>query len=146
MRVAARLMLYPLLLTGLVAGCKSVPTAPDATLAMGKFAGDLQVLTPSTSVTVLPAVRITDQAFNTVAGVTVTFSVASGGGTVTGGTAITDANGVARVGGWTMGPTAGTNSLSAAAKDVTGSPAVFIANTSTPGGGKPGDDPFLKQP
>ena len=39
-----------------------------------------------------------------MADVTVTFTVTAGGGTVTGGTTTTDAQGIATVGGWTLGP------------------------------------------
>ena len=41
-------------------------------------------------------------------GVSVTFAVATGGGSVTGGSATTDATGIATVGSWTLGTTAGT--------------------------------------
>jgi len=56
---------------------------------------------------------VTDQNGHPVAGVTVTFSVTAGRGTVTGATQVTDANGIATVGSWTLG-TAGVNELQAA--------------------------------
>ncbi|RFF32403.1 MBG domain-containing protein, partial [Wenzhouxiangella sediminis] len=75
----------------------------------------------------LPTVRVTDSQDNPVSGVTVSFSVASGGGSVTGATQVTDANGQAQVGGWTLGSDA-TQTLEAAAPGLTGSPVVFTAN------------------
>ena len=50
---------------------------------------------------------VSDAHGNPVTGVSVTFSVASGGGTATGTAAVTDASGIATVGGWTLGATAG---------------------------------------
>src|SRR5439155_7392950 len=49
-----------------------------------------------------------------VAGVQVTFSVTAGGGSITGATQVTDANGVATVGTWTLGASTGLNELQAA--------------------------------
>ena len=60
-----------------------------------------------------------------VSGVSVAFS-ASGGGTVGAGTVVTDANGLAQTT-WKLGPTAGAQTLSAAATGLTGSPVTFNA-------------------
>lgn len=60
-----------------------------------------------------PAVQLKDQYGNPIVGATVTFAVATGGGTVTGGTATTDATGTATVGGWTLGIEPGTQTLRA---------------------------------
>jgi len=77
-----------------------------------------------------PAVIVEDAGGHPVAGVTVIFSVTSGGGTVTGETQVTDASGVATVGGWTLG-TDGTqtNTLTATAQatGVSGNPVTFTA-------------------
>lgn len=56
------------------------------------------------------------------------FTVGSGGGSITGGEATTDPNGVARVGSWTLG-SAGTNTLIAtvAGEGITGNPVTFTA-------------------
>lgn len=61
-----------------------------------------------------PAVLVTDEHGNPVAGAVVEFSVATGGGTVTGSTQTTDASGSARVGSWTLGTEAGVQTLRAA--------------------------------
>jgi hypothetical protein len=69
--------------------------------------------TPGTQVTELPSVLLSDQKGAPVAGTVVTFTVTAGGGTVTGATATSNASGIATVGGWTLGPAAGANTLSA---------------------------------
>jgi hypothetical protein len=57
----------------------------------------------------------------------VTFAVASGGGTIVDANTVTDANGYAAVRQWTLGLTAGTNSLTATAGTLSGSPVTFTA-------------------
>jgi hypothetical protein len=69
---------------------------------------------PGAQVTQLPSVLVSDARGNPLAGVPVTFTVTSGGGTVTGGSATSDASGFATVGSWTLGTGAGANTLSAA--------------------------------
>jgi hypothetical protein len=68
---------------------------------------------PGTQVTELPSVLLSDQSGVPVAGATVTFTVTSGGGAVTGAAATTNASGIATVGAWTLGTAAGANTLSA---------------------------------
>ena len=80
-----------------------------------KIAGDNQEALVGTNVTTDPRVRVTDANDNPVAGVTVTFAVASGGGSITGATPTTNASGEAAVGSWKLGSTAGTNTLTASA-------------------------------
>ncbi|HEU4641454.1 MAG TPA: filamin/ABP280 repeat domain-containing protein [Gemmatimonadaceae bacterium] len=109
--------------------------APGAPASEVKVAGDNQSATVGTAVAIAPSVRVTDAFGNNVPGVTVTFAVQSGGGSVTGATPTTDANGVATVGSWTLGPTAGTNTLSATAAGLSGSPVTFTATATTSGGG-----------
>jgi adhesin/invasin len=92
--------------------------------------GNNQTAAATTAVSVAPSVKILDAFGNAVSGVQVTFAVASGGGTVTGATATTDASGVAKVGGWTLGPIAGGNTLTAVATGLTGSPVTFAATAS----------------
>jgi hypothetical protein len=55
---------------------------------------------------------------NGVVGVTVTFAIASGGGTLTGGTAVTGTGGVAIGPAWTLGPTPGVNTMTATLSGV----------------------------
>jgi adhesin/invasin len=88
-----------------------------------------QTATVNTAVAVAPAVLVTDGEGNPVSGIPVTFDVGSGGGSVTGGNATTGADGIARVGTWTLGRNAGANTLEATVEglDLEGSPATFTA-------------------
>ena len=97
-------------------------------------AGDGQSAAVATSVATRPAVLVRDAGGTPVAGVAVTFAVASGGGSVDGGDATTGADGVAAVGAWTLGGTLGSNTLTATvqADAVSGNPVTFTA-TATPG-------------
>lgn len=79
-----------------------------------KTAGDNQTADDGTAVAVPPAVTVRDANGNPVAGVGVIFAVGMGGGTVSSGSQVTDASGVATVGSWTLGAT-GPNTLTATA-------------------------------
>lgn len=87
---------------------------------------DGQAGTIGQAVPTRPAVEVRDVTGNPVAGATVTFTVTAGGGSLTGGAAVTDASGVATVGSWTLGPSAGVNTLTASLAALT--PVVFTAN------------------
>jgi adhesin/invasin len=76
-------------------------------------AGDGQTATHGTAVATPPSVIVRDQFNNVVGNASVTFAVASGGGSVTGASAVTTAGGIATVGSWTLGPAPGTNTLTA---------------------------------
>ncbi|HEY0997590.1 MAG TPA: Ig-like domain-containing protein, partial [Gemmatimonadaceae bacterium] len=88
-------------------------TTAGAPASMAKHAGDAQSATAGTAVPVAPAVKVLDAFGNRVPGAVVTFAVASGGGSITGGSTTTDANGVATVGSWTLGGVPGANTLTA---------------------------------
>ncbi len=88
---------------------------------------DNQIATAGSAVAIPPSVIVRDAANNGVPGVSVTFAVASGGGSITGAVATTDANGIAKVGGWTLGTTMGSNALTATATGLTGSPVTINA-------------------
>jgi adhesin/invasin len=64
--------------------------------------------------------------------VQVTFAVASGGGSVSGATPSTNGSGIATVGSWTLGPTAGTNNntltATASGSGISGNPVTFTAS------------------
>ena len=85
---------------------------------------------PGTQVAELPSVVVRDQNGAAVGGVHVTFTVTSGGGSITGGNATSNASGIATVGSWTLGTTPGVNTLTA----TTGSlPAItFTAQSADP--------------
>jgi hypothetical protein len=72
-----------------------------------------------------PSVVVRDAFGNPVAGVMVSFAVSAGGGNVSGGDGPTDAGGLAAVGSWTLGTTAGENAVTATAAGL--APVVFTA-------------------
>jgi adhesin/invasin len=94
-------------------------------------AGNNQSATVGQQVTTPPTVRVRDVSNNAVANVDVDFAVESGGGSVTQHNQNTDNSGLAAVGSWTLGTTAGSNTLSATSTGLTGSPVIFTA-TGTP--------------
>lgn len=95
------------------------------------LAGDGQSADIGSAVATPPAVRILDAANIPVPGFTVTFTVTGGGGSMNGGdatsTVTTNSNGVASVGSWTVGTTPGTNTITATASGLQGSPVTFTA-------------------
>lgn len=99
----------------------TVNAAAAAASAIAPVAGAAgQSAAAGSAVAVAPGVRLTDQFGNPVAGTAVTFAVASGGGTITGGpTVTTNAQGVAQLGGWTLGGTAGAQRVTATAGTLT---------------------------
>ena len=88
--------------------------------------GNNQTATVSTAVAVAPSVLVRDFQGNAVSGVSVTFAVRSGGGSVTSATVLTNAGGVATLGSWTLGAPAGQNVLAATA---VGLPTVIFTAT-----------------
>jgi hypothetical protein len=90
-------------------------------------AGNDQGAAPGTTLPQAPSVLVRDAFNNPVAGVAVQFAVTGGGGSVTGATATTNANGTASVGSWTLGAVAGTNTLTATFPGTGLAPVVFTA-------------------
>jgi adhesin/invasin len=90
--------------------------------------GNNQTVTVASPVVTRPAVKVADAGGNGVAGVSVTFAIVGGGGSITGGTLLTGSDGIATVGSWTLGNIAGTNSMTATASGLVGSPLTFTAN------------------
>jgi hypothetical protein len=66
-------------------------------------------------VSVNPSVLVTDAENRPVPGLAVTFSIVSGGGSLTGATQTTNASGIATLGAWTIGPSFGIKTLRASA-------------------------------
>jgi hypothetical protein len=116
-----------LLLLGSVslAGCGG-DTHPRVPTTFTKVS-DNQTAVVGKAVAIPPTVAILDANGNGIAGIEVTFALASGGGTLTGSTATTNAEGRAAAGSWIMGTTSGFNTLTAAAVNVPGSPVTFNA-------------------
>jgi adhesin/invasin len=108
----------------------TVTVTPGAASTVQVVAGDAQSAAVNSAVATAPRVRVADAFGSGVAGVSVTFAMASGGGTVTApATVVTDAAGEAAPGGWVLGPAAGANTLTATASGagLTGNPVTFTA-------------------
>jgi len=84
---------------------------------------------PGAQVSEPPSVLVKDENGNPVSGVPVTFTVTSGGGSVTGNHPTSNASGIATVGSWTLGATSGTNTLVATASNHS---VTFTANGADP--------------
>ncbi len=96
----------------------ALATGPGGATTMTIAAGNGQTTLAGTAVPLPPAVLVTDTAGMPVVGVTVTFSVISGGGTVEEAEPATDEAGVATVGAWILG-SPGTNTLQASLAGLT---------------------------
>jgi hypothetical protein len=78
-----------------------------------------------------PSVIVKDKFGDPVAGVAVTFAVTAGGGTIAPTSAVTTgADGKATLTSWTLGPGGGTNTVTASATGLAGSPVTFNATVS----------------
>lgn len=130
-----RRALHAAVFGAVVMGCNNVPSAPAPPSAqtpaeVAAVAGNGQTAPIGSAVPIRPAVRVTDAAGSPVGGVSVSFSVTAGGGSVAGSPATTDANGLATVGNWTLGNSVGSNALSA---QVAALPAVTFTATAISG-------------
>ena len=101
--------------------------------ALWTVAGNSQFAVVGTAVAIRPRISLTDAFGNAIVGQTVTFTPGQGSGTITGGTQVTDAAGMATVGSWSLGPNAGSNFLNVSAGSLAsqflgiGVPAVVAA-------------------
>ena len=101
------------------------PLTISAVVSAGKpahidiTAGNTQTGAVGSTVATRPSVKVTDAGGNPVPGASVVFSVTGGGGTLTGGVTTTDAQGIATVGSFQLGSTAGTNTVTAQVVDPT---------------------------
>ena len=140
------------LVSGMLGACGgSGPTSPppppppppvDTARNVAVHAGAGQSAPAGQPVPIPPAIRVTNGAGAPVSGMTVTFAVTAGGGSVTGGTATTGSDGVAAVGSWVLGAV-GANALAATVTGATtGSPVSFTA-TGQPVIVQPGADTTL---
>ncbi len=97
--------------TGLTPGTATATGVAGPAAAIIPTAGNAQFAIVGHSVPIAPTARVTDAFGNPVSGVTVTFAVQGGGGSVTGATPISGADGRATLGSWTLGTGAGQNTL-----------------------------------
>lgn len=109
----------------------TVAVVPGPPTALAIVAGDGQTAVAGSAVVTPPAVRVTDAFGNPISGFAITFAVASGGGTITGGAATTNASGIATIGNWTLGTTAGPNTLTASGAGLTPASVTFTATGGT---------------
>jgi hypothetical protein len=110
MQVTADPLFTPVLFTSV-----GLP-GPAASMA-GAFGTSTQQVPAGSTVPTRPGVIVRDRFENRAPGVAVKFSVIGGGGRVTNEIVTTDANGVAQVGSWTLGPVAAENTLAASVGD-----------------------------
>ena len=102
------------------------PTPAQVVAVTGAAA---QTATVGTAVPIVPTVRVVSNQGQPMAGVTVAFTV-TGGGSIGAASAQTNAEGIASPGSWTLGPTAGANTLVATVGTLS---ATFTATgTTTP--------------
>jgi hypothetical protein len=92
-------------------GPPGVPAVGAVTQSL-RWAGNATEALAGQAVTVPPTVQVKDLNGQPVAGITVTFAVATGGGTLVGANAVSNADGLARPSSWTLGA-AGAQSVTA---------------------------------
>jgi adhesin/invasin len=125
-------------LTVTAAGSTSIQitatAGPPQIASLAVSAGNNQSGTAGSNLPTAPSVVARDASNNAVEGVTVFFTVMSGGGTVTNSSAVTNAQGIASAGTWRLGAATGSHLLSAQVPQsgVAGNPVVFTA-TATAG-------------
>ena len=105
----------------------AVVTVAAAPRTVAIQAGDAQTAAAGAAVTTPPSVIVRTAAGAPVAGVNVVFEVMTGGGSVTGATTTTNAQGIATVGSWVLGTTPGPNTLRATANGTTNGSVTFTA-------------------
>ncbi|HEU4559394.1 MAG TPA: leishmanolysin-related zinc metalloendopeptidase [Longimicrobium sp.] len=116
--------------SGAATGAVGVQVAQVAT-ALQKFSGDTQTGAISGLLAAPVRVRVLDRLGAGVAGQTVTFTITTGGGTVSSATAVSEADGTAAVS-WTLGASAGAQTVTATLNgSSTVTPAVFTATATT---------------
>lgn len=108
-----------------LAGCEVGSGPPPIPASLSISVGSDQSATVGTPVPVSPGVTVLRTKGRPLGGQTVVFTMASGGGHVTGGVAITDKAGFAQVGTWVLGPNAGPQMLQARVPEL--APILFTA-------------------
>ncbi len=124
---------------------------PPHTYTITKFGGDSQVGAAGTALGAVLVVYVKDERDSSVAGATVTWTAATGGGNVASATSQTDLDGHATIQ-RTLGPAAGFQTTTASLSGATGSPITFTsisqiqgAFTIAPGTGSGQSDTVLAQ-
>lgn len=128
-------MLWTMALAAAVAGCnKSDPADPTIPAKMVLVDGQPQTGQSGTAAVAPLRVKVTNLAGDPVAGITVTWAVAAGGGAVSNATTETSSEGIASVT-FTYGQV-GEQTITATIPGLSGSPQTFtLTATAPPGGG-----------
>ncbi len=106
----------------------AITTVAGAATQIAVNAGNNQSAPVSTAVAIPPSVIVKDVNNNPVSGAPVNFAVPTGSGSISGSSATTGSNGIAAVGSWVLGSTAGTHTLTATSGSLT---TAFTANATT---------------
>ncbi|MCU0620502.1 MAG: Ig-like domain-containing protein [Gemmatimonadales bacterium] len=109
------------------------PIDPNVPSSVARESGAAQVDTAGAWLAEPLAARVRNAAGAPVAGVTVLWTVRSGGGTLTAPSSLTDADGIARVG-LRLGPAVGTQRVEAQVPAIGGAPVTFDVVASAPPG------------
>ena len=128
MRLRSAFFSFGLLLAITLLFSKGAEAAAGPPAQMVLAAGDNQTAPANTRVTGPVCVLVTDAANVPVPGVSVTWGGISDGGSLVGATESTDPTGIATLGGWTLGPAAGINTITATSA---GLPSVTFTATAT---------------
>jgi hypothetical protein len=128
--------------TSLTAVTFTAQGVPLTSASLSVVSGGYQAAILGTAVPLAPTVAVRGAAGNPIPGVTVTFSVRAGGGTVGPGgatsvTVVTNASGQASVSPWTLGSSADLNILQVTAGGITGGP-LELRGVGCSGGGDTG--------
>lgn len=112
-------------------GLRSVSTDPiqlgaGAPVLLAAVTGSLQTSVAGTPVAIAPSVRVSDAEGNAIAGAAVEFA-ASAGGSVDGGSTVTNATGIAAPLRWTLSADLGLNTLTATTSVIPGASVSFTA-------------------
>ena len=126
-RVGLSVVLFALLGAQISCGDSSGPGLVPSSISANSSTN--QVASPGTQVPEPPSVIVRDQNGAALGGVSVTFAVTTGGGSVTGGTVVTSSAGVATVGSWTVGSAEGANTLVATSGNLS---VTFTASNTNP--------------
>ena len=126
-RVGIGLVLFAVLIAQISCSDSSGPGPVPSSIAANS--PTTQIASPGTTVAEPPSVIVRDQNGAALGGVSVTFVVTAGGGSVTGGTVVTSSVGVATVGSWTVGAAGGANTLAATSGNLS---VTFTADSSDP--------------
>ena len=112
-------------LTGDTTATFSVTAAVATTIAANAGSGQTGLVASALPTPI--SVLVTDAGGNPVPGVSVAWAAASGGGSVSAATSVTNALGIASTN-WTMGPVVGAETATATVASLAGSPVTFTAN------------------